>query len=76
MTDVPRLSMRHRLAWFAHLWKALTRQHHPELCLQVRPFFPTEGVVLDVGPGIQEGNRLFTKVLFVSRSIATEPRSS
>lgn len=61
MTDVPRLTLRQRLTWFAHLWKALARQHHLELFPQFRPFIPTDGVVLDVGACTQEGSQLFTR---------------
>ena len=61
MTDVPRLTLRQRLTWLAHLWKVLARQHHLQLYPQFRPFIPTDGVVLDVGPSIQEGNQMFTR---------------
>ena len=75
MTDSPRLTARQRLTWFAHLWKALTRQHHQELRSQFRPFVPTDGVVLDVGAHAGQFTKLFAAMVPQGHVHAFEPGS-
>ena len=78
MTDSPQLTVRQRLTWFAHLWKALTRQHHQELRSQFRPFVPTDGVVLDVGAHAGHAGqftKLFAAMVPQGRVHAFEPGS-
>ena len=75
MTDVPRLTLRQGLSCFAHLWKALTRQHHLEVYSQFRPFIPTDGVVLDVGAHAGQFTKLFAKMVPKGHVHAFEPGS-
>ena len=75
MTDVPRLTLRQRLTWSAHLWKALTRQHHLELRSQFRSFIPTDGVVLDVGAHAGQFTKLFAAMAPNGHVHAFEPGS-
>ena len=75
MTYVPRLTLRQRLTWFAHLWKALTRQHHQELRSQFRPFIPADGVVLDVGAHGGQFTKLFAAMVPRGHVHAFEPGS-
>lgn len=75
MTDMPRLTFRQRLTWSAHLWKALTRQHHLELRPQFRSFIPTDGVVLDVGAHAGQFTKLFAAMVPEGHVHAFEPGS-
>ncbi len=75
MTDVPRLTLRQRLTWLAHLWKALARQHHLQLYPQFRPFIPTDGVVLDVGAHAGQFTKLFAAMVPKGHVHAFEPGS-
>lgn len=75
MTNSPRLTVRQRLTWFAHLWKALTRQHHQALRSQFRPFVPTDGVILDVGAHAGQFTKLFAAMVPQGHVHAFEPGS-
>ena len=75
MTGMPRLTVRQRLTWLAHLWKALTRQHHLELRSQFRPFIPSDGVVLDVGAHAGQFTKLFASMVPLGHVHAFEPGS-
>jgi FkbM family methyltransferase len=60
MTNVnPPLRGRARLTFWAHLFKALTRQHHLELIPILRPVLPEDGVVFDVGAHAGQMAKLF-----------------
>ena len=43
------LSWRARASYFAHAFKAVTRQHHTELKPALAPYIPRDAVVADVG---------------------------
>lgn len=75
MTGMPRLTVRQRLTWLAHLWKALSRQHHLELRSQFRPFIPSDGVVLDVGAHAGQFTKLFASMVPMGHVHAFEPGS-
>ena len=75
MKDMPRLSFRQRLTWFAHLWKALARQHHLEMRSRFRPFIPRDGVVLDVGAHAGQFTKLFAAMVPEGHVHAFEPGS-
>ena len=75
MTDMPRLTVRQRLTWSAHLWKALTRQHHLELRSRFRPLIPQDGVVLDVGAHAGQFTKLFSAMAPMGHVHAFEPGS-
>jgi FkbM family methyltransferase len=60
MTTInPPLRGRARLTFWAHLFKALTRQHHTELICILRPVLPQDGVVFDVGAHAGQMAKLF-----------------
>jgi len=60
MTTInPPLRGRARLTFWAHLFKALTRQHHLELIPILRPVLPEDGVVFDVGAHAGQMAKLF-----------------
>ena len=58
-SDSLRLSGRARLTFAAHLFKAVTRQHHRELIPILRPLLPADGVVLDIGAHAGQMAKLF-----------------
>ncbi|MCE2520593.1 MAG: FkbM family methyltransferase [Alphaproteobacteria bacterium] len=72
---MPRLTVRQRLTWSAHLWKALTRQHHLELRSRFRPLIPQDGVVLDVGAHGGQFTKLFSAMAPKGHVHAFEPGS-
>jgi FkbM family methyltransferase len=55
----PPLRGRARLTRAAHLFKAITRQHHTELIPILRPLLPQDGVVFDVGAHAGQMAKLF-----------------
>lgn len=57
----------------AHLWKALTQQHHRELLPLFRRFIPPDGVVLDVGAHAGQFAKLFARCAAAGRVYAVEP---
>ncbi len=73
--DMLRLTLRQRLTWSAHLWKALVRRHHLEMLPQFRPFIPTDGVVLDVGAHAGQFTKLFAAMVPGGHVHAFEPGS-
>ena len=44
-----RLTPRQRASWLAHLFKAVTQQHHRELAPVLAPYIPADAVVLGTG---------------------------
>ena len=75
MIDMPRLTMRQRLTWFAHLWKALTRQHHQEMRSRFQSLIPPDGIVLDVGAHAGQFTKLFAAMVPKGHVHAFEPGS-
>lgn len=57
----------------AHLWKAVTRQHHRELLPLFRRFIPHDGVVVDVGAHAGQFAKLFARCAASGRVYAIEP---
>jgi FkbM family methyltransferase len=55
----PPLRGRARLTYWAHLFKALARQHHTELIPILRPVLPRDGIVFDVGAHAGQMAKLF-----------------
>ena len=75
MTDMLGLTLRQKLTWSAHLWKALVRQHHLEMLPRLRSFIPTDGVVLDVGAHAGQFTKLFAAMVPGGHVHAFEPGS-
>ena len=69
----PRLTLRQRASWLAHLYKASTRQHHRELTGLFAPHIPADAVVLDVGAHTGQFAKLFARMAPKGRVYAFEP---
>jgi FkbM family methyltransferase len=59
----------------AHLWKAVTQQHHRALLPALRRCVPCDGVVLDVGAHAGQFTKLFARITPRGRVFAAEPGS-
>lgn len=57
----------------AHLWKAVTQQHHRELLPLFRRYIPADGVVVDVGAHAGQFAKLFARCAASGRVYAVEP---
>lgn len=68
-----RLSPRRRLTWAAHLWKAVTRQHHRELLPLLAPHVPRDGIVFDIGAHAGQFTKLFAGLAPAGHVFAFEP---
>jgi FkbM family methyltransferase len=68
-----RLSPRQRASWLAHVFKAVTQQHHRELAPVLAPFIPDDAVVLDVGAHAGQFSKLFAALAPRGRVYAFEP---
>ena len=75
MAVVDHLTLRQKLTWLAHFWKAASQQHHRELI----PFFgevlPSDGVVIDVGTHSGQFAKLFASLVPNGHVHAFEPSS-
>jgi FkbM family methyltransferase len=69
----PPLRGRARLTFWAHLFKAVTRQHHLELIPILRPVLPEDGVVFDVGAHAGQMTKLFAIMAPKGKVFAFEP---
>jgi FkbM family methyltransferase len=65
--------LRGSLDRFAHLWKALTQQHHWEVLPTLRPLVPRDGVVVDIGAHAGQFTKLFSRLAPEGRVISVEP---
>jgi len=72
-TRNPPLRGRAGLTFLAHLFKALTRQHHTGLIPILRPLLPLDGVVFDVGAHAGQMSKLFARLVPGGRVYAFEP---
>jgi FkbM family methyltransferase len=68
-----RLSLRARLSWCAHLWKAATQQHHRAYAPLFRLYIPRDGVVCDVGAHAGQFAKLFAGIAHAGKIYAFEP---
>ncbi len=68
-----RLPPRQRAAWLAHVFKAVTQQHHRELIPLFAPFVPRDALVLDVGAHAGQFAKLFAAMAPRGRVFAFEP---
>lgn len=59
----------------AHLWKAVTQQHHRELLPALRQCIPGDGVVFDVGAHAGQFAKLFARLAERGHVFAIEPGS-
>lgn len=70
---IPSLRGRARLTFWAHLFKAITRQHHTELIPILRPVLPRDGIVFDVGAHAGQMAKLFAIMAPHGHVFAFEP---
>ncbi len=70
-----RLTLRARLTWVLHLFKACVKQHHRELTPYLRGFIPNDGVVLDVGGHAGQFAKLFARLARDGHVYTVEPGS-
>jgi FkbM family methyltransferase len=61
--------------FFAHLFKAVFKQHHRELLPLLRPLISADAVVLDVGAHAGQYAKLFARLAPRGRVYAVEPQS-
>jgi len=73
VSSAPRLSLRARLSWCAHLWKAATQQHHRAYAPLFRRYLPHDGVVFDVGAHAGQFAKLFAGIARDGKVYAFEP---
>jgi FkbM family methyltransferase len=62
-------------SFVAHLWKAVTQQHHRELLPAFTRCIPRDGVVLDIGAHAGQFAKLFATIAVDGRVYAVEPGS-
>ena len=62
-------------SFVAHLWKAVTQQHHRELVPALARCVPRDGVVLDVGAHAGQFTKLLARLAPDGRVYAVEPGS-
>ncbi len=70
-----RLPWRARLTYAAHLWKAVSKQHHKDLIPFLFPFVPENGVVFDVGAHAGQFAKLFARLAKGGQVWSFEPSS-
>jgi len=73
VADAARLSLRARLSWCAHFWKAATQQHHRAYAPLFRRFVPRNAVVLDVGAHAGQFTKLLAGLARDGQVYAFEP---
>jgi FkbM family methyltransferase len=60
-------------SFVAHLWKALTQQHHRKLLPALERCVPRDGMVLDIGAHAGQFTKLFARLAADGRVYAIEP---
>lgn len=68
-------TLRAHMTYHAHLFKALTRQHHTDLLPFLGQYVPQDGVVIDVGAHAGQFTKLFSKMVPQGHVYAFEPGS-
>ncbi|MEQ8370962.1 MAG: FkbM family methyltransferase [Alphaproteobacteria bacterium] len=67
------LTLRARLTWCAHLFKACAKQYHQELTPLLTGLIPPDGIVLDVGSHAGQFAKLFARIARHGHVHAFEP---
>lgn len=73
--DAPSLSFRQRLGWIAHVFKAATQNHHPELERLFAPMIAKDAVIADVGAHGGQFSKMFARLAPNGQIYAFEPAS-
>jgi len=74
MSDLD-LTFRQRLGWIAHVFKAATQNHHPELERLFAPIIVKDAVIADVGAHAGQFSKIFARLAPQGRIYAFEPSS-
>jgi FkbM family methyltransferase len=69
------LTFRQRLGWIAHVFKAATQNHHPELERLFAPMIAPDAVIADVGAHAGQFAKIFARLAPQGRIFAFEPSS-
>lgn len=69
------LTFRQRLGWIAHVFKAATQNHHPELERLFAPMIARDAVVADVGAHAGQFAKIFARLAPQGRVYSFEPAS-
>lgn len=69
------LTFRQRLGWVAHVFKAATQNHHPELKPLFAPMIARDAVIFDVGAHAGQFAKMFARFAPDGRVYAFEPSS-
>ncbi|MBX9696842.1 MAG: FkbM family methyltransferase [Alphaproteobacteria bacterium] len=69
------LTLRQKLTYCAHLFKALSKQHHKKLIPLLRPVISSHSIVLDVGGHAGQMTKLFAGLACKGRVYTFEPGS-
>ena len=72
-SQTARLTLRQRLGWGAHLFRAVTRQHHLQLLPLFRQSIPLDGIVIDVGAQAGQYTKIFSRLAPQGHVHAFEP---
>jgi FkbM family methyltransferase len=67
------LTFRQRLGWVAHVFKAATQNHHPELERLFAPMIAPDAVIADVGAHGGQFSKMFARLAPRGRVFAFEP---
>lgn len=73
MTALP--TLRARTSYCAHLFKALTRQHHREIMPMIAPYITQDSVIVDVGAHAGQFTKMFSAMVPRGHVYAFEPGS-
>ena len=69
------LTFRQRLGWVAHVFKAATQNHHPELERLFAPMIAADATIADVGAHAGQFSKMFARLAPAGRIFAFEPAS-
>lgn len=67
------LPFRARLTYCAHMFKALTRQHHAEMLPLFQQYAPADGIIIDVGAHAGQFTKLFSRLVPEGHVYSFEP---
>lgn len=72
-TALSQLSLHGKLTYLAHLFKALTRQHHQEYLPILNQFLKSDSIIIDVGAHAGQFTKLFSALVPEGHVYAFEP---
>ena len=69
------LTLKQRLSWLIHVWKACIFQYHGEMLAPLGRHIPEGGLVIDVGAHAGQFTKLFARYSRAGTILAFEPGS-